>query len=61
MDIRTLLRWIIIGVVVLIAINLVGLLINIGGAIVSLTLKVLAVVLGVTLIIRVLEGVRSRT
>lgn len=60
MDIQKLLSWIIIGIVALIAINLVGLLINIGSAILSFALKVLAVVLGVALVVRLLEGMRTK-
>lgn len=52
MDIDKILRWIIIGVVLLIGASLLGLLINIGTALISLALKVLVVVLIVALAAR---------
>ena len=59
LDIRTVLRWLIIGVIALIGLSLVGVLVDVAGALLQLVLKVGAVVLVVLLIIRVLEGVRS--
>jgi len=49
LDIRTVLRWLIIGVIALLGLSLVGVLVDMAGA----------VVLVVLLVIRVLEGVRS--
>lgn len=59
MDIQTILRWIIIGVVILIGLGLLGLLIDIGTALISLALRVLVIVLVVAIIIRVVDGMRS--
>lgn len=59
LDIRTVLRWLIIGVIVLLGISLLGVLVNVARALLELVLKAGAIVLVVLLIIRVLEGVRS--
>jgi hypothetical protein len=59
LDIRTVLRWLIIGVIALVGLSLVGVLVDIAGTLLQLTLKVGAVVLVVLLVIRVLEEVRS--
>ena len=59
LDIRTVLRWLIIGVIALIGLSLVGVLVDVAGTLLQLVLKVGAVVLVVLLVIRVLEGVRS--
>lgn len=59
LDVRTVLRWLIYGVIVLIGLSLLGILVNIAGALLSFVLKIGAVVLVVLLIIRVLEGLRS--
>jgi hypothetical protein len=59
LDIRTVLRWLIIGVIALVGLSLVGVLVDIAGALLQLTLKVGAVVLVVLLVIRVLEEIRS--
>lgn len=59
MDIEKLLRWFIIGVVVLIAASLLGLLIDIGTALLKVALQVLVVVLIVALVVRFFDGGRS--
>lgn len=59
LDIRTVLRWLIIGVIVLLGLSLLGVLINVASALLQLVLKGGAIVLVVLLIIRVLEGLRS--
>jgi hypothetical protein len=59
LDIRTVLRWLIIGTIALVGLSLVGVLVDIAGALLQLTLKVGAVVLVVLLVIRVLEEIRS--
>jgi hypothetical protein len=59
LDLRTVLRWLIIGVVALIGLSLVGILIDIAGVLLRLVLKAGAVVLVVLVIIRVLEGMRA--
>lgn len=59
LDIRTVLRWLIIGVIVLLGLSLLGVLIDVAGTVLELVLKAGAIVLVVLLIIRVLEGLRS--
>ena len=59
LDLRTVLRWLIIGVVALIGLSLLGILVDIAGALLRLVLKAGAVVLVVLVIIRVLEGLRA--
>lgn len=59
LDIRTVLRWLIIGVIVLLGLSLVGVLIDVAGTLLQLVLKAGVIVLVVLLIVRVLEEVRS--
>lgn len=59
LDLRTVIRWLIIGVIALLGLSLLGIMVDIAGALLQLVLKAGAVVLVVLLIIRVLEGVRS--
>ena len=59
MDIQKLLRWLILGVVILIAASLLGLLIDIGTALLKVALQVLVVVLIVALVVRFFDGTRS--
>ncbi|PSR00466.1 MAG: hypothetical protein BRD51_00375 [Bacteroidetes bacterium SW_11_64_17] len=59
LDLRAIIRWLIIGVIVLLGLSLLGVLINVASALLQVVLKAGAVVLVVLLIIRVLEGVRS--
>jgi hypothetical protein len=59
LDIRTVLRWLIIGVIALLGLSLVGLLIDIVQPLLRLVLRVGAIVLVVLLVIRVLEEIRS--
>jgi hypothetical protein len=59
LDIRTVLRWLIIGVIALLGLSLVGLLIDLVQPLLRLVLRVGAVVLVVLLVIRVLEEIRS--
>lgn len=60
MDLRTVLKWLILGALVWIGLNLLGLLVNVAGALVHLGLRVGVVVLLVLIVIRVLEGLRGR-
>mgnify|MGYP006914289097 FL=1 len=60
LDIRAMLRWIIIGVLVLIGASLLGVLIDIGTALLSFALKVLVIVLVVAVAARLIEGRRPR-
>ena len=59
LDIRTVLRWLIIGVIALLGLSLVGLLVDIIRPLLRLVLKASAVVLVVLLLVRVLEEVRA--
>lgn len=59
LDLQTIIRWLIIGVIALIGLSLLGVLIDVAGALLRVVLKAGAVVLVVLLIISVLEGVRS--
>jgi hypothetical protein len=59
LDIRTVLRWLIIGVIALLGLSLVGLLIDLVQPLLRLVLRVGAVVLVVLLVIRGLEEIRS--
>lgn len=59
LDLKTVLRWLIYGVIALIALSLLGILVDIAGALLGFVLKVGVIVLVVLFIIRVLEGLRS--
>jgi len=59
LDIRTVLRWLIFGVVALIGLSLLGVAANIAAALLELILKAGVIVLVVLVIIRVLEGLRG--
>lgn len=59
LELRTVLRWLIIGVIALLGLSLLGLLIDVVRPLLRLILKAGAVVLVVLLIIRVLESVRA--
>jgi hypothetical protein len=59
LDLRTVIRWLIIGVIALLGLSLLGIAVDLAGALLQLVLKAGAVVLVVLLLIRVLEGVRS--
>ena len=59
MDIQAILRWIIIGVVLLIGLGLLGLLIDIGTTLISIALRVLLIVLIVAVVVRVVQGMRT--
>lgn len=59
LDLRTVLRWLIIGMMALLGLSLLGFLIDVIRPLLRLVLKAGAVVLVVLLIIRVLEEVRS--
>lgn len=59
LDLRTVLRWLIYGVVALIGLSLLGVLVDIAGSLLMLILKAGVVLLVVLVIIRLLEGTRS--
>jgi len=59
LDIRTVLRWLIIGVVALLGLSLLGMLVGVVVNVLSIALEVGAIVLVVLLIVRALEEVRS--
>jgi len=56
MDIAKIVRWIIIGTLVLIGASLLGILIDIGTALLSFALKVLVAVLIVAVVVRLING-----
>jgi hypothetical protein len=59
LDIRTVLRWLIIGVLAWIGLSLVGVLADIASAVLHLGLRVGVIVLVVLLAVRLLEQFRS--
>lgn len=59
LDIRTVLRWLILGVIGLIGLSLLGVAANLAAALLELVLKAGVIVLVVLVIIRVLEGLRG--
>lgn len=59
LDLRTVLRWLIYGVLTLIGLSLLGVLVNVATALLQLVLKAGAVVLIVLLVLRLFEGARS--
>jgi hypothetical protein len=58
-DIPTVLRWLITGVIALIGLSLLGVLVNVAGALLSFVLKAGVVILIILVLIRVLEGLRD--
>jgi hypothetical protein len=59
LDLQTVIRWLIIGVIALLGLSLLGVLVNVATALLQFVLKAGAIVLVVLFIIRALEGVRS--
>lgn len=59
LDLRTVLRWLIYGVIALVGLSLLGILVDIAGALLSFVLKAGLVLLVVLFVIRLLEGTRS--
>lgn len=59
LDLRTVLRWLIYGVLFLIGLSLLGVLVDVAATLLQLVLKAGVIVLIVLLVIRVLEGVRG--
>ena len=59
LDLHTVLEWLLYGVIALIALSLLGLLVDVAGALLSLLLKAGVVVLVVLLLIRLLEHLRG--
>jgi hypothetical protein len=59
LDLRTVLRWLIYGVLTLIGLSLLGVLVDVAATLLQLILKAGVVVLIVLLVIRLLEGARS--
>jgi hypothetical protein len=59
LDLQTVIRWLIIGVIALLGLSLLGVLVNVATALLQFVLKADAIVLVVLFIIRALEGVRS--
>jgi len=59
LDIRTVLKWLILGVLALIGLSLVGVLVDVAGTLLSLLVKAGVLILVVLVVIRLLEGVRG--
>ena len=59
LDLQTVIRWLIIGVIALLGLSLLGVLVNVATALLQFVLKAGVIVLVVLFIIRALEGVRS--
>jgi hypothetical protein len=59
LDLRTVVRWLIYAVLALIGLSLLGVLVDVAGALLSLVLKAGVVLLLVLVVIEVLEGIRS--
>jgi hypothetical protein len=59
LDLRTVVRWLIYGVLALIGLSLLGVLVDVAGALLTLVLKAGVVLLLVLVVIEVLEGIRS--
>lgn len=59
LDLRTVLRWLIYGVLILIGLSLLGVLVDVAATLLQLVLKAGVVVLIVLLVIRLFEGARS--
>ncbi|MFB6249003.1 MAG: hypothetical protein ABEL97_10585 [Salinibacter sp.] len=59
LDLRTVLRWLIYGVLLLIGLSLLGVLVDVAATLLQLTLKAGVVVLIVLLVLRLFEGLRS--
>lgn len=59
LDLGTVIRWLIYGVLGLIALSLLGVVVDVAGALLSLALKIGVVVLIVLLVLQVLENLRG--
>lgn len=59
LDLRTVLRWLIYGVLILIGLSLLGVLVDVAATLLQLILKAGVVVLIVLLVLRLVEGLRS--
>lgn len=59
LDIRTVLRWLIIGAVAWIGLSVLGILADVAGALLHLGLRVGVIVLVILLVVRLLETFRS--
>lgn len=59
LDLRTVLRWLIYGVVALIGLSLLGLLVDVAATLLGLVLRAGVVVLVILLLIRLLEALRG--
>lgn len=59
LDLRTVLRWLIYGVLILIGLSLLGVLVDVAATLLQLVLKAGVVVLIVLLLLRLFEGARS--
>lgn len=59
LDIRTVLRWLILGVIALIGLSLLGVAADLAASLLELVLEAGVIVLVVLVVIRVLEGIRA--
>jgi len=59
LDVSTVLKWLILGVIALIGLSLIGVLVDVAGALLSFVLKAGVIVLVVLVVIRVLDGLRG--
>lgn len=59
LDLKTVLRWLIYGVLALIGLSLLGVLVDVAAALLSFVLKAGVVVLVVLLVIQLLDGIRN--
>jgi len=59
LDLRTVLQWLIYGVLILIGLSLLGVLVNVAAALLQFLLKAGVVVLIVLVVLRVIEEMRS--
>jgi len=59
LDLRTVLRWLIYGVLILIGLSLLGVLVDVAAALLQFVLKAGVIVLVVLLVVRLLEGMRG--
>jgi len=59
LDLRTVLRWLIYGVLILIGLSLLGVLVNVAATLLQFLLKAGVIVLIVLVVLRVIEGMRS--
>lgn len=60
MDIQQILRWIVVAIVLLVAMSLLGVVLKVGAALVSLALKLLVVLFVIAVILRLFGMLKKR-